>query len=184
VNGSQDLRYFGELAKQFPVVLSCLNLANLSLCGIPFLAGFFSKDLIVEFIAQNSWSVFIVFLTYVSLGLTVYYSLRLSLLTFISIFNTGSFTCLADNDYYILCPILCLTTVSLLTGRFMLDFIMFAELVFLETVLKTLTLSIIILVVIISFSTLCLTTNIKFNQIFHFLGSILFLPYIRGQIFS
>jgi NADH-ubiquinone oxidoreductase chain 5 len=43
VNGSQDLRYFGELAKQFPVVLSCLNLANLSLCGIPFLAGFFQK---------------------------------------------------------------------------------------------------------------------------------------------
>jgi NADH-ubiquinone oxidoreductase chain 5 len=58
--GSQDIRHFGGLSKSYPIVGVCLNLANLSLCGIPFLAGFYSKDLIVELACQNSWGIFIV----------------------------------------------------------------------------------------------------------------------------
>jgi NADH-ubiquinone oxidoreductase chain 5 len=54
VGGTQDIRYFGALAKSYPFISVCLNLANFSLCGIPFIAGFYSKDLIIELACQNS----------------------------------------------------------------------------------------------------------------------------------
>jgi NADH-ubiquinone oxidoreductase chain 5 len=51
---SQDIRSYGSLILNFPLVGVCINLANLSLCGLPFLSGFYSKDIIVELAAQNS----------------------------------------------------------------------------------------------------------------------------------
>jgi len=53
VGGSQDVRFTGGLIKSFPLVGVCINLANLSLCGLPFISGFYSKDIIVEMAAQG-----------------------------------------------------------------------------------------------------------------------------------
>lgn len=53
VGGSQDIRMYGGQIKNFPLVGVCLNLANLSLCGVPFLSGFYSKDMVVEMAAQG-----------------------------------------------------------------------------------------------------------------------------------
>jgi len=44
---AQDLRFVGRLRIQIPVSISCLNIANIALCGSPFLAGFYSKDIIL-----------------------------------------------------------------------------------------------------------------------------------------
>ena len=44
----QDLRNVGNLAPQLPITISALLIANISLCGLPFLSGFYSKDLILE----------------------------------------------------------------------------------------------------------------------------------------
>lgn len=54
VVGSQDLRDMGSIISISPSIGVCLNLANLSLCGIPFMAGFYSKDLIVELVIQQN----------------------------------------------------------------------------------------------------------------------------------
>ena len=53
IGGSQDIRHSGRLIKNFPLIGVCLNYANLSLCGFPFLAGFYSKDIIVEIASQG-----------------------------------------------------------------------------------------------------------------------------------
>lgn len=45
---SQDIRLMGGLILNIPFTRRFLIIANLSLCGIPFLAGFYSKDLILE----------------------------------------------------------------------------------------------------------------------------------------
>lgn len=48
VGDYQDIRIIGGLVNFMPIRVMCINLANLALCGFPFLAGFYSKDLILE----------------------------------------------------------------------------------------------------------------------------------------
>lgn len=58
VGDYQDVRVMGRLVKFIPVRVISINLANLALCGIPFLAGFYSKDLILELSFQGSLNEF------------------------------------------------------------------------------------------------------------------------------
>jgi NADH-ubiquinone oxidoreductase chain 5 len=51
--------------------------SNFALCGIPFLAGFYSKDFIVEMFSIRYVNIFGFILLFVSTGLTVCYSFRL-----------------------------------------------------------------------------------------------------------
>jgi NADH-ubiquinone oxidoreductase chain 5 len=74
---SQDIRNMGSLVSQMPYTSSCLNVANLALCGMPFLAGFYSKDLILEMARLRLINAFAFFLFFFSTGLTMCYSLRL-----------------------------------------------------------------------------------------------------------
>ena len=48
VYGSQDLRGFGGLTQTLPWPSALMCTANLALLGFPFLAGFYSKDSILE----------------------------------------------------------------------------------------------------------------------------------------
>jgi NADH-ubiquinone oxidoreductase chain 5 len=73
----QDIRYIGGLGSQIPVVIVFFNTANLSLCGIPFLSGFYSKDLILEVISRMEIRIVIYFLIFFSRALTISYSFRL-----------------------------------------------------------------------------------------------------------
>jgi NADH-ubiquinone oxidoreductase chain 5 len=77
VKNFQDIRYMGALIFQIPFTIRIFNVANLALCGFPFLAGFYSKDIILEISSIEIISVIIYFLYFFSTGLTVCYSLRL-----------------------------------------------------------------------------------------------------------
>jgi NADH-ubiquinone oxidoreductase chain 5 len=48
---SQDIRFMGNLSFQMPFASVCLGVSSFALCGIPFLAGFYSKDLILEMVS-------------------------------------------------------------------------------------------------------------------------------------
>lgn len=48
VGDYQDIRVMGRMVKFIPLRVARINLANLALCGTPFLAGFYSKDLVLE----------------------------------------------------------------------------------------------------------------------------------------
>ena len=185
VGGSQDIRLTGGLIKNFPLVGVCLNLANLSLCGLPFISGFYSKDLIVETAAQGYWSQLIILVLFVSLGLTVSYSVRFVLLAFVR-WNSGLvslFSC--DQDYLILKPICNLTLFALLSGASLRWLLFpFPTLVFLPINLKLLPLVIISMSVVIRLAlrNKGLTVSHGENRLSWFVGRIGFLPFLSGQL--
>ena len=78
----QDLRAMGAAVFYIPVSVRIFLVANLSLCGIPFMSGFFSKDLILELLIIRSVRVSIFAVAIISTGLTVLYSFRIFFLIF------------------------------------------------------------------------------------------------------
>nr|AYU71327.1 NADH dehydrogenase subunit 5 [Scirtes sp. 2 ACP-2013] len=92
----QDIRFMGSLMLQMPLTCLYFNISNLALCGFPFLAGFYSKDLILEFSSFFSLNFFIYLILYLSTGLTMCYSLRLCYYSIVGNLNFISFFNLSD----------------------------------------------------------------------------------------
>lgn len=69
----------GNLTSQAPITVSCLLLSNAALCGIPFIAGFFSKDIIIETMLSNPHNIITINLAFLAVGFTSFYSVRFSL---------------------------------------------------------------------------------------------------------
>nr|YP_010397506.1 NADH dehydrogenase subunit 5 [Pagastia tianmumontana]UQJ73376.1 NADH dehydrogenase subunit 5 [Pagastia tianmumontana] len=99
MKNSQDIRFMGALSMHMPFTTSCLNVANLALCGMPFLAGFYSKDLILEVVSLSYVNMFSFFLYFFSTGLTVCYSFRLVYYSLTGDLNTSSLHCLNDEAW-------------------------------------------------------------------------------------
>nr|YP_010692542.1 NADH dehydrogenase subunit 5 [Argopistes capensis]WBV77024.1 NADH dehydrogenase subunit 5 [Argopistes capensis] len=102
LNNCQDIRYMGGLINQLPLTCSYLNICNWSLCGIPFMSGFYSKDMIVEFMSMGYLNFFIYLIFYISIGLTVSYSFRLSYYTMTGNFNFLSLNLMKDSSFLML----------------------------------------------------------------------------------
>nr|YP_011010349.1 NADH dehydrogenase subunit 5 [Metrocoris tigrinus]WPW46964.1 NADH dehydrogenase subunit 5 [Metrocoris tigrinus] len=77
MNNTQDIRFMGGLSGQLPFTLTCFFISNLSLCGFPYLSGFYSKDLILEIMTLNNSNFYIYLFMYLSVGLTSSYTMRL-----------------------------------------------------------------------------------------------------------
>nr|YP_009971689.1 NADH dehydrogenase subunit 5 [Hymaea magna]QNG56373.1 NADH dehydrogenase subunit 5 [Hymaea magna] len=98
----QDIRYMGGLVNFMPLTCVFLNISNLSLCGLPFLSGFYSKDLIVEVMSMAYLNVFIYMIFYISIGLTMCYSIRLTYYLLMGNFNFLSLNNLSESGYLML----------------------------------------------------------------------------------
>lgn len=80
---SQDLRAIGNISQQLPVISSSITVANIALCGFPFLAGFYSKDLIIETrsIIITNTNIIIILIFIVRTILTTAYTTRFIIFT-------------------------------------------------------------------------------------------------------
>lgn len=74
---NQDIRLYGGLNEFIPFTMIRFFISKLALCGFPFLAGFYSKDLIMELIYVYKINMIMLLLIVLSLFLTVIYSVRL-----------------------------------------------------------------------------------------------------------
>nr|AYW52188.1 NADH dehydrogenase subunit 5 [Lamiinae sp. 1 ACP-2013] len=102
LSNCQDIRYMGNLVKLMPLSTTYMNICNFSLCGLPFLSGFYSKDLILEVMSMNYLNIFIYMIFYISIGLTVSYSFRLSYYSLSGSFNFLSLNSLGESYNYML----------------------------------------------------------------------------------
>nr|AUJ22861.1 NADH dehydrogenase subunit 5 [Ellychnia corrusca] len=93
---NQDIRFMGSMIQVMPLTCSFFNICNFSLCGLPFLSGFYSKDLILEFMSMNSFNFYMYMIFYMSIGLTVSYTVRLCYYTMYKNYNFNSFSSLND----------------------------------------------------------------------------------------
>ena len=119
IKNSQDIREIGGLIYFIPFTTSCLNIANLALCGMPFLAGFYSKDLILEIVLLSNLNLLSFFLYFFSTGLTVCYSFRLSFYSLTRDFNESSLNCLNDEAWVISKSIRGLLVIAIIGGSFL-----------------------------------------------------------------
>nr|YP_010721205.1 NADH dehydrogenase subunit 5 [Parnassius stoliczkanus]WDS46330.1 NADH dehydrogenase subunit 5 [Parnassius stoliczkanus] len=120
MNDNQDIRFMGGISLYIPMTSLCMNISNLALCGIPFLAGFYSKDLILEMVSMSNLNMFIFFLYYFSTGLTMFYTIRLLMYLMINDYNLFSVYNLYDEDYIMLKSMFLLLFMSLITGSFLM----------------------------------------------------------------
>nr|QHD26851.1 NADH dehydrogenase subunit 5 [Dioryctria yiai] len=119
MNDTQDIRFMGGLSNYIPFTSLCMNISNLALCGIPFLAGFYSKDLILEMVSMSNLNLFIYLLYYFSTGLTMYYTIRLIMYLMINDYNLISIYNLYDEDYIMLKSMFVLLLMSVISGSFL-----------------------------------------------------------------
>ncbi len=117
LNNCQDIRYIGGLIKHLPLTCTYLNICNLSLCGFPFMSGFYSKDLIVEILSFSYLNIYIYIIFYISIGLTVAYRFRLTYYSLTGRFNYLALNILSETGYLILKGIRGLILFVVFSGR-------------------------------------------------------------------
>nr|UDF83737.1 NADH dehydrogenase subunit 5 [Mythicomyia sp.] len=180
----QDIRFMGSLMTCMPLTSCCFNIANLALCGMPFLAGFYSKDLILEVVCCSYLNFFSFLLYFVSTGLTVCYSFRLVYYAMTGGFGCYSLNQLNDEGWVMLRGMFGLLIMSLLGGAMLSWFIFPAPyMICLPWYLKFLTLFVCVSGGFIGYY----ISDVKlffFNKSFYtyfisyFLGSMWFMPWV------
>nr|BDQ43701.1 NADH dehydrogenase subunit 5 [Metaphire tosaensis] len=112
---SQDLRWMGNITTQMPTTTSCFMLANMALCGAPFMSGFYSKDMIVESSIFYSNNLIMLAIILFTVSLTSFYTMRFSLTTIWGPSNCGPFISLEESNP-LTTPMLILSSMSIISG--------------------------------------------------------------------
>ena len=112
----QDIRKMGIGYNNLNFCISIILIANISLCGLPFLRGFYSKDLIIEILIIKGKNLFLFFFIIIGTILTVIYSCRLSFLVGINFLKSESLFFISENSIFIILGILFLLPFSILGG--------------------------------------------------------------------
>nr|YP_010166693.1 NADH dehydrogenase subunit 5 [Nebrioporus vagrans]QRV62784.1 NADH dehydrogenase subunit 5 [Nebrioporus vagrans] len=180
----QDIRFMGNLMIHMPLTCVCLNISNLALCGMPFLSGFYSKDLILELTSLMNVNLLIYILFFFSTGLTVCYTFRLCYYSITGDYNFFSLHSLSDKGWVMLKGMLVMLFFVIFSGC-LLSWLIFPTpyMICLPLWMKMMTLLVSFIGVFIGyeiskFSITWFSKSLMFYNYSFFSGHMWFLPHI------
>nr|YP_009239915.1 NADH dehydrogenase subunit 5 [Ocypode cordimanus]AMN14549.1 NADH dehydrogenase subunit 5 [Ocypode cordimanus] len=190
VSGYQDIRFMGCLVEHMPLSVSYMTVANLALCGFPFLAGFYSKDTILE-VAFMSWINTVSLILYVlATGLTVSYTMRLIYFSLSGVWNLGSLTNVSDEDSLMTSSMTLLGLSAVIMGA-ILSWLIFPEpyMICLSLFMKFLVLLISLMGGVMGYMLNLMSTSenlksLKYYEIVTMSGSMWFMPFLSTKNIS
>nr|QRW36287.1 NADH dehydrogenase subunit 5 [Graptodytes eremitus] len=184
LKGIQDIRFMGNMMIHMPLVCIVMNVSNLALCGMPFLAGFYSKDLILEFISMMNINIMIYFMFFISIGLTVCYTFRLSYYLITGDYNFYSFHSINDQSWMMLKSMMFMLMMVICMGS-ALSWVLFPFPIMISLPLWMKLMALIVSMLggwfgyeISQFSLNWLSKSMKFYNLSFFFGSMWFMPII------
>lgn len=182
---SQDIRIIGNLIINIPLTSSFFNIANLSLCGIPFLAGFYSKDLILESLLISNFNILIFIICFFSTGLTVTYSIRITFYSLTGDLNSISLNYINEKENKIILKRKTILLISSIIIGSLLSWIIFPSpiLILLPKKLKLITLITCLIGGLSGYYLanpylISINKSFLFNKNLSLIRSIWFLPYL------
>ena len=184
--GWQDLRMIGNCSLSIPFVSSCFVISNLALAGIPFLAGFYSKDLILEITLHLEVNLLRILFLFLATGLTVIYTFRLIYYVVARNYIIGGTSNLRDGSGVMVKSTLGLIRFSIFFGAGISWLIIESPEIFLPSLLKNTTLVVCISGAVLGFFVSQPSLNsISCFSFYSFRvwyrGSIWFMPYLSSQ---
>ena len=124
----QDFRRFGGLVKFLPLTYIVILIASLSLAALPWLSGYYSKDIIIELAygSYSSISYLIYLLAVIAACFTMLYSVKLIYLTFLTYANgpKGNYEKAHESPLVMSIPLIILGLLSVYLGNISKDFFM------------------------------------------------------------
>ncbi len=159
----QDLRKMGGLFFILPKTSACIILGRLALAGTPFLAGFYSKDIILEISLSKLSKFFRLITSFIATLLTAVYSMRIILFCFTKTPLFGPLSPTREEDKKLVKALNRLAIGTIISGWTITSFALFTAPITLQLILKSLAFLITLAATLYSASIIknlmCLTFN-------------------------
>ena len=127
LNDEQDIRKMGGLIRFMPFTYTVMLIGTIALLGLPWLSGFYSKDLILELAYGNYRfsSIFAFILGTITAFLTAFYSLRLINLVYLTVpnANKSSYLNIHSENSIVIIPLSILALFAVFLGFVASDFV-------------------------------------------------------------